>query len=71
MTCVVGLDIRNHAVNLEQIREDDACAFSADPRARVCLSLLVLLIFGWLPHHCPFPELNRVLKHSRSHRGTR
>ena len=23
----------------------------------VCLSLLVLLIFGWLPRHCPFPEL--------------
>jgi len=22
-----------------------------------CLSLLDLLIFGWLPHHCPFPEL--------------
>jgi hypothetical protein len=23
----------------------------------LCLSLLVLLIFGWLPHHCPFLKL--------------
>jgi hypothetical protein len=34
-----------------------ACELFAHTRVCVCVSLLVLLIFGWLPHRCPFPEL--------------